>query len=331
VGRRALAVEAARSFLSHYVTPAGRVVRRDQGGDTVSEGQGYALLLAFAANDRGTFQRVWAWTRRNLRVGTGLFAWRWSGGHAVSNESAADADTQIAWALDLAGRAWSIHSYLRAARAAAEAVAAHEVGHDSRGRPTLAGGPWAVGPGQPAEVEPGYWTFPADRALASLTGDHRWRRLDASDAAHLQSLSNGGRQLPSDWATVGSGVTPAPEPGGGAPVQSGPDGQRGLVWAWCDSRTHSLDARWWQLIDGSASSGAMTRSLSGQPTSSAVSPLGLVAAAAAAAAAGHPTSSTSLLLDADRAVRRFPTYYGSAWDALGRILLTTHLLPGCAA
>src|SRR5665213_3634964 len=43
-----------------------------------SEGQGYALLLALAANDRPTFDRVWAWTRTNLkRDGDALLAWKW--------------------------------------------------------------------------------------------------------------------------------------------------------------------------------------------------------------------------------------------------------------
>ena len=47
--RAAVVQSAARSFLSRYVDPDGRVVRRDQGGDTVSEGVSYALLLAQVA------------------------------------------------------------------------------------------------------------------------------------------------------------------------------------------------------------------------------------------------------------------------------------------
>ena len=53
------ATAAARAFLTAYVDPDGRVVRRDQGGDTVSEGQGYALLLAVVLGDKARFQRVW--------------------------------------------------------------------------------------------------------------------------------------------------------------------------------------------------------------------------------------------------------------------------------
>ena len=45
---------ATERFLDAYVDPDGRVVRRDQGGDTVSEGQAYALLLATAVGDEAT-------------------------------------------------------------------------------------------------------------------------------------------------------------------------------------------------------------------------------------------------------------------------------------
>jgi Glycosyl hydrolases family 8 len=61
--------EAAADFLDRYVDEGGRVVRHDQGGDTVSEGQSYALLLAQVAGDRETFARVWEWTRSNLLAG----------------------------------------------------------------------------------------------------------------------------------------------------------------------------------------------------------------------------------------------------------------------
>jgi len=40
--------QAADRFLAAYARPEGRVVRTDQGGDTVSEGQAYGLLLARA-------------------------------------------------------------------------------------------------------------------------------------------------------------------------------------------------------------------------------------------------------------------------------------------
>ena len=39
-------MRAGQFFLRRYVDGDGRVVRRDQGGDTVSEGQAYGMLIA---------------------------------------------------------------------------------------------------------------------------------------------------------------------------------------------------------------------------------------------------------------------------------------------
>src|SRR5215469_10262817 len=91
---------AARGFLSTYVQPDGRVTRPDQGGDTVSEGQAYGLLLAEAAGDNGAFRRIWQWTRDHLQLPNGLFAFHANAaGRLLSTEPASDADLLIAWAL----------------------------------------------------------------------------------------------------------------------------------------------------------------------------------------------------------------------------------------
>ncbi|HEX6312191.1 MAG TPA: glycosyl hydrolase family 8 [Acidimicrobiia bacterium] len=99
--RRARA--AAERFLDRYVSDEGRVARHDQGGDTVSEGQAYALLLAAAIGDRARFELVWAWTAANLQRPDGLLAWHWADGSVADAEPAADADLVTSRALLLAG------------------------------------------------------------------------------------------------------------------------------------------------------------------------------------------------------------------------------------
>lgn len=328
---RARAVGDAEAFLHRYVSADGRVIRHDQGGDSVSEGQGYGLLLSYAVGDRQLFARIWDWTSANLQRPDGLLGFHWAAGHLVDTTPAADADVQVAWALDLAGARWSSPADTAAARRIAGAVASKEIGYDDQGHPTLAAGPWAVRPGQPVSVEPGYWTYPADRALAALTDDNRWRQLAASDIAHLRALTDDGRVLPADWAALGSGSKPEPVAltAGSQARQSGQDGLRALVWSDCTPAGRRLAAAWWPMIAATARAGPLTRSLSGEPLDTSVSPLSQVAAAAAAAATGHRATAVALLDDADRVLRRYPTYYGSAWVALGRVLLTTDLLPGC--
>ena len=82
--------EAGRRFLDRYVDD-GRVVRRDQGGDTVSEGQAYGMLIAATLGDEEEFRQIWWWTRRHLGRGDGLLSYRWRDGSVVDPQSAADA------------------------------------------------------------------------------------------------------------------------------------------------------------------------------------------------------------------------------------------------
>ncbi len=101
---RAAGLDAAVSterFFAGYVGADGRAPRSDQGGDTVSEGQAYAMVLAVAAGDAGRFAAVWSWTQQHLQRADGLLAWRWSDGQVVGG-TASDADLDAAAALALA-------------------------------------------------------------------------------------------------------------------------------------------------------------------------------------------------------------------------------------
>src|SRR5258706_6421927 len=64
---------AASRFLAKYTRPDGRVVRLDQGRDTVSEGQAYGMLLAEVAGDHPAFQRTSLWAHRHPLHRDGLF------------------------------------------------------------------------------------------------------------------------------------------------------------------------------------------------------------------------------------------------------------------
>ena len=60
---------AGQKFLDEYVETDGRVVRRDEGGDVVSEGQAYGMLIAVAVGDETRFRSIWKWTKTHLRRG----------------------------------------------------------------------------------------------------------------------------------------------------------------------------------------------------------------------------------------------------------------------
>jgi hypothetical protein len=195
----------------------------------------------------------------------------------------------------------------------------------------LAAGTWATG--RPASLNPSYWSLPAFAALGEETGDSRWEELGAASVSTLRALTEEGRLLPPDWARAdGPAVSASASPNGDPPeVQYGPDAQRVVVWlaASCEPAARRLAAAWWPRLSGAEPSRALALRTDGQIVNGTPTPLSLVASAAAAGAAGHPRERDGLIDEAARLDAEHPTYYGAAWVALGRALLTTDLLGGC--
>jgi endoglucanase len=319
------AQRSAAAFLAAYVRPDGRVYRPDQGGDTVSEGQAYGLLLAEVAGQPATFARIWQWTRAHLQLASGLFAYHANAaGQLLSAQPASDADLLIAWAL-LRYQGPHAATWHQAGQQVAATVLAHEVIAGPGGTPVLTAGPWATG--SPASLDPSYWALPALTGLAQLTGNQQWQQLADGAVALTSRLTAGGRDLPPDWAQLtASGVlAPAPAPNGSEPqTEYGLDAQRTVVWfaVSCDPRARALASRWWPLLRQPGRAQAITLRPNGVIINPAAAPLPLVAAAAAAQAAGQQSAGRRLLQRADTQQHRYPTYYGGAWAALGPALLS---------
>jgi glycosyl hydrolase family 8 len=319
---------SATRFLQRYVDRDGRVVRRDQGGDTVSEGQGYGLLLAVATGDRSRFASIWNWTRRHLELKNGLFAWRWHDGKVADPQPAADADADIARALALAAWRFSDNVYRRAAARTAGALLATETARTSGIQRVLVAGPWARAQ---RDVDPSYFSPAGEAVLARSTGDARFQAMSSAERGALTQLTAGGAQLPPDWATIaadGRLRAAGPPNTAGAP-QYGLDAVRSplRLAESCDRRDRALAAKWWQLLRR-GDPGAQPRGLDGSARGGA-SAASLAGAAGAAAAAGDKRQAVALLARADGLAQKSPTYYGVAWAALGRLMLTTHALGGC--
>jgi endoglucanase len=127
-------------------------------------------------------------------------------------------------------------------------------------------------------------------------------------------------------------LRPEPAPNGSQPqTRYGLDAQRTVAWfaASCDPQARALAARWWPLLR----SGDRAQALALLPDGTVLDPLSgalpLVASAAAAKAAGDGPAAGHLLQRAGEVQRRYPTYYGGAWDALGTALATSHNLSAC--
>jgi endoglucanase len=308
--------EKRESFLDRYVQDDGRVVRTDQGGDTVSEGQAYAMLLAVADDDADRFAKVWGWTRANLRRPDRLLAWHWKDGHVIGDEPATDADLDTARALSLAGDRFGNQAYRDASRSLMRAIVRGETTW-AADRTVLVAGPFARAQ---AVVNPSYWSPRAYRQLG-------FEKVAQSSRQLVSRLLESG--LPADWARVEPyGIVPSGPPAGGGAAYSFDAVRVPIRLAEsCDPADRELAAKLWPKLRDDP--GASRRKLDGTPLGGDDHPAALVGAAAAARAAGDRSASDELLdraaaLDADH-----PSYYGAAWVDLGRAMLVDGSLGRC--
>jgi endoglucanase len=324
--------DLAAAFLARYVNAEGRVVRYDQGGDTVSEGQAYALLLAVADHDRVHFASVWKWEREHLQQPDGLFAYHWANDQVASTTPATDADLDTAWALVLGAAAFHREDWSAAGLAVAAAVLANET-VTAGGRLQLVAGPWART--APFSVDPSYLAPEAMVTLAARSGDPRWAELATDSRQLVADLQGQGadRSLPPDWALLqpSGAIAASYPPSGGKPPSYGLDGQRVPIWyaADCAPSGRTLAAASWPVISGLPGHGdGIAYSLTGAVQDPATNATGLMAASASALAADQTARGLTLLAEG-RALDHGANYYGDAWAALGTALLTTAALSDC--
>jgi endoglucanase len=325
---------AARYFLEHYVNPDGRVVRHDQGNDTVSEGQAYGMLIAAAIGDARTFDAIWAWTQANLRRPDGLFSFHWADGRVVDPQAASDADLDTSRALLVAACRFHSPALRQQALALGNDIMNVEV-TSFRGAPVLTAGPWAITPR--VVVDPSYFDPATFEMLGAASGDSRWDSLAASSRSIVSELMTAPSRLPPDWVLLeGDKIVPIGSPSDlQATPQFGFDAVRVLIRMAedPDPAGRLIAARAWPVFEGQdPATLPVEHSLSGRPVNNVRNPVVLVAAAAAADGAGALAARDGLL-DEAQAIDSHPklaTYYGAAWVALGRIMLQTKLLDACS-
>jgi len=194
---------AWRDYAQRFLLPEGRIVDSGNKGVSHSEGQGYGMLLAEAADDRAAFDRMWGWTQRNLMVREdGLTAWRWQPeGGVTDRNNASDGDILIAWALLRGAERWKAEAYRMSAAATLKALAAAVV-VEQAGMTVLLPGRDGFRKGESLVLNPSYWVFPALRAFAAQPGGEVWRKVADSGLVLLSKARFGGFQLPPDWLSL---------------------------------------------------------------------------------------------------------------------------------
>lgn len=323
------ATTLGRAFLADWVE-GGRVVRRDQGSDTVSEGQAYGMLIALSLKDEKSFDSLWRWTEKNLQKRDGLLAWRWQNGAVVDGTPASDADLDVARALVIAGRQFGRSDLRTAGTRLATAIADTLTVQTSLGR-ILLPGPWAAT--NPHSYNPSYASPVSFQVLGNATGDPRWAELAAGSRAVTNKLLDVA-PLPSDWAQVNDDGTVAVIPGPtgtSGEVTYGYDAARTAIRfaESCSPADVAISARISPTLARSTELAAVL-DLGGSAKTSDKSPLAYAARAAASAAGGNAGTAQADLTRAARLSSSVPTYYGRAWTALALSMLRQTTLGGCA-
>lgn len=210
---RELYVTDWETYKRSFVASDGRVVDTGNQGISHSEGQGYGLLLALAADDRETFDRIWQWTKANLQVREDrLFRWRRRPDVPSASEdpnNATDGDLLIAWALLRAGEKWRRSEFHDAAWGVLADVRSKLVRH-WRGMSVLLPGAQGFEHEGRLTVNLSYWVFPALRHFARADKQPEvWTELGDSGRRLVAEARFGRWGLPPDWLALSEPLTPS--------------------------------------------------------------------------------------------------------------------------
>lgn len=211
---REVAEKTWEGFKYSFIESDGRVKRIEQ-GDTVSEGQAYAMLRAVWMGDKAFFDKCYHWSEENLSrlrsQGDHLLAWQWKEGKVADWMPASDADIDYALSLIFAHAQWGngTTNYTSKARNILADILRLETFRLPNGRLYLA--PWILEnvsdglyPQNPSYYSPAHF-----KIFYEFTGDKRWLELVDTSYVVLSSLSeriedHRGVGLIPDWVKINS-------------------------------------------------------------------------------------------------------------------------------
>jgi endoglucanase len=245
------------SYKTAFVLPISssteRTIDPSQNNITTSEGESYTMLRAAWVDDQATFDANWAWTQQNLERPDDVFSWLYgqeaSGTYGIltaqgGENSASDADSDIALALLFAYGRWQEPQYLASAKQVIQGIWNEDV-VSADGKPYLAADNLERSSSSTvAAIDPSYFSPYAYRIFATIDPSHPWTDLlDDSYAVMTASIddalgSSASADLPPDWIGINKttgALTPLAAPN--ADTNYGFDAMRlpwrlALDWEW---------------------------------------------------------------------------------------------------
>ena len=209
------------SYKAHFVltlsSSTERTIDPSENSITTSEAESYTLLRAAWLDDQTTFDANWQWTEATLQRPDGLFSWLYGqepdGTYGIltsqgGENTASDADSDIALALLFAYGRWQEPQYLAAAQKVIAGIWSGEV-LSIDGKPYLTADNLESSSQSPvAAVDPSYFAPYSYRIFAEVDPSHPWSELldDTYDVIN-ESMdsplgSSSTAELPPDWIGI---------------------------------------------------------------------------------------------------------------------------------
>jgi hypothetical protein len=171
--------EAYARWKARFVGSDGGVMDPDENNRVVSEAIGYGMIITAAMGDKDTFDKIYGWAKGKGAPGS-LIGWEnGSGG------SASDADTDIAFALMMAGKQWG-GSYASDGGSAAGAALSGDVQGN-----LIRGGNQFLSVFNPSYFSPGFY-----RAFGG-----GWSSVISTTYSTVQSCASSFGGLVPDWCS----------------------------------------------------------------------------------------------------------------------------------
>lgn len=196
-------------YKKNYMSKDGRIMDPSRNNVTTSEGQSYMLLMSYLSNDRKTFDLVYNWTKNNINRKDKLFAWLWGQNEdgkymILDNNSASDADVDIAFSLLLAYQKWHDEKYLEEAVPIIQAIWDKETKRVGNYLILMPGVVQTTA--EKIEVNPSYFSPYAFRLFQKYDNKHDWNELIDSSYFYLnETMSKTKTGLPPDWFLIKNG------------------------------------------------------------------------------------------------------------------------------
>lgn len=172
-----------------FISEDGRVIDHQRGGITTSESQAYAMRRALIMDDRKTFDKVYNWTKWNMkRPNDNLFAWLWgqkSRKHStpvqygiIDYNGATDAGIEIAACLIYASKFWNETMYREEAQKILNDIWDKETLVVNGERIVIAGINQKYH--ENVEINPSYFLVYSFRTFHEVDKTHDWLKLTDS-------------------------------------------------------------------------------------------------------------------------------------------------------